>query len=332
MRRSALFLLTAAALQATSAGAQFAIGGDPRVNPEDFTITTYAGGLNFPVGMAELDDGSILTAVANGPTLFGSASGTILRLVDDDGDAIADRWIRLDGEPGRGRSDGPRPGRRPALRHRPGAADPDPAHGPGARLRADPGGPHRPQRRLPAAPQLGAGGAAGGRRLRAVLPPRLGGQLRKDHPDPAPGQRLRPLRGPRLRRHPPPHLPLRRRDDHRRRGDPDRHRPALGFGAGLPPGDGGPLLRGQRHRRAAERHRGPQRRRDQHDPRRPHRRRDRGLRLSRPLHRLPHGGVRRRRRHPAPGRLPAPARPGHRLRGRRAPTRSPSPRPASRQA
>ena len=95
MHRLVLSLLTAAACLAGPAGAQFDIGGDPRVKPEDFTITTYAGGLNFPVGMAELDDGSILTAVANGPTLFGSASGSILRLVDDDGDAIADRWIRL---------------------------------------------------------------------------------------------------------------------------------------------------------------------------------------------------------------------------------------------
>lgn len=98
MHLLALSLLTAAVFLAGPAGAQFEIGGDPRVNPEDFTITTYAGGLNFPVGMAELDDGSILTAVANGPTLFGSASGSLLRLVDDDGDAIADRWIRLEEE------------------------------------------------------------------------------------------------------------------------------------------------------------------------------------------------------------------------------------------
>ena len=98
MHRFALTLLAAAALLAAPADAQFSIGGDPRVNPDDFTITTYAGGLNFPVGMAELDDGSILTAVANGASLFGSGSGTILRLVDDDGDAIADRWIRLEEE------------------------------------------------------------------------------------------------------------------------------------------------------------------------------------------------------------------------------------------
>ena len=98
MHPLSLSLLAAAVFLAGPAGAQFEIGGDPRVNPEDFTITTYAGGLNFPVGMAELDDGSILTAVANGPTLFGSASGSLLRLVDDDGDAIADRWIRLEEE------------------------------------------------------------------------------------------------------------------------------------------------------------------------------------------------------------------------------------------
>ena len=36
--------------------------------------------------MAELSDGSILTAVSTGASFFGSSSGRILRLVDDDGD------------------------------------------------------------------------------------------------------------------------------------------------------------------------------------------------------------------------------------------------------
>ncbi len=96
-RLALIFFLTIAALPGP-AGAQFAIGGDPRVNPEDFTITTFAGGLNFPVGMVELEDGSILTALANGASFFGSSSGRILRLVDDDGDAMADRWIVLEDE------------------------------------------------------------------------------------------------------------------------------------------------------------------------------------------------------------------------------------------
>jgi hypothetical protein len=37
-----------------SVEAQFVVGGDDRVNPDDFEITTFASGLNYPVGMALL--------------------------------------------------------------------------------------------------------------------------------------------------------------------------------------------------------------------------------------------------------------------------------------
>jgi sugar lactone lactonase YvrE len=46
------------------AAAQLTIGGDPRVNPADFRITTFASGLNFPNGMAILPDGSLLVATS----------------------------------------------------------------------------------------------------------------------------------------------------------------------------------------------------------------------------------------------------------------------------
>lgn len=60
------------------------------MNPADFRITTFATGLNFPVGMTALSDGSILVATTNGDSFFGSDSGTLTRLADTDGDGIAE--------------------------------------------------------------------------------------------------------------------------------------------------------------------------------------------------------------------------------------------------
>lgn len=70
--------------------AQIEFGGDARVNPEEFNITVFADRLNYPLGMAALEDGSILAAVSNGSTFFGSANGVLLRLADTDGDGVAD--------------------------------------------------------------------------------------------------------------------------------------------------------------------------------------------------------------------------------------------------
>ena len=92
-------------LSISSLSAQFAVGGDARVKPEDFQITTFADGLNYPVGMVELDDGSILVAVSNGDAFFGSTTGQFIRLVDADDDGVAeDRLVILDGVPGGGLS------------------------------------------------------------------------------------------------------------------------------------------------------------------------------------------------------------------------------------
>ncbi len=86
-----LFLATfAALLSLTPTAAQFQIGGSPRVKAEDFAITVFADGLNYPVGMERLDDGSILVAVANGASFFSSTSGQILRLIDADDDGVAE--------------------------------------------------------------------------------------------------------------------------------------------------------------------------------------------------------------------------------------------------
>lgn len=82
----------------------FSIQG-PGVDADDFRMTTFATGLNYPVGMAELTDGSILVGVSNGSTFFGSSSGSIVRLSDSDGDGVSDSQTTLyDRVPGGGLS------------------------------------------------------------------------------------------------------------------------------------------------------------------------------------------------------------------------------------
>lgn len=88
MARRLVFAILALALQVPSANAQvpFALQG---VDSNDFEVTRFSSGLNFPVGMAELPDGSILVGVSNG-TLFGASSGALVRLADTNGDGVAD--------------------------------------------------------------------------------------------------------------------------------------------------------------------------------------------------------------------------------------------------
>lgn len=74
----------------TAGLAQFSIAEHPRVNPADFEVTTFADGLNYPVGMDFLDDGSLIVAVANGGAFFSSTTGRILRFVDEDDDGVAE--------------------------------------------------------------------------------------------------------------------------------------------------------------------------------------------------------------------------------------------------
>jgi glucose/arabinose dehydrogenase len=69
----------------------FVVGGDPRVNPADFQITTFATGLDFPYGMVQLADGSLLVAESTSPSgSYFRSVGELVRLVDADGDGIAD--------------------------------------------------------------------------------------------------------------------------------------------------------------------------------------------------------------------------------------------------
>ena len=92
--RSVLLLAAVLSLVAVAdpAAAQFTIGGDPRVDPNDFRITTFASGLNFPNGLARLSDGSILVATSNpnGNGAYWLSSGELLRFTDTDNNGIAD--------------------------------------------------------------------------------------------------------------------------------------------------------------------------------------------------------------------------------------------------
>ena len=88
-----LLTLTAAVLTVLGSPAvaqvRFDITG-PGVNPDDFRVTEFATGLNYPIGMASLDDGSVLVAVSNGSSFFSSSSGSLVRLADTTGDGVAD--------------------------------------------------------------------------------------------------------------------------------------------------------------------------------------------------------------------------------------------------
>jgi glucose/arabinose dehydrogenase len=67
----------------------------PNLDEGLLRVTVFAEGLNYPVGMAALDDGSILAAVTNGANYFGSTSGSLVRLADTDGDGVADQQQTL---------------------------------------------------------------------------------------------------------------------------------------------------------------------------------------------------------------------------------------------
>lgn len=68
-----------------------------------FTVTTFASGLNWPLGMVELDDGSIAVAIVEGTSFFGSTAGHIVRLADTNNDGIADERDTLAANIGAGK-------------------------------------------------------------------------------------------------------------------------------------------------------------------------------------------------------------------------------------
>lgn len=87
LKQYTLFLIMAFSM---NLAAQFTIGGDPRVDPDDFIVTTFAENLNFPLGMALLPDSSLAVVVCNGNSYFGSTTGSLLQLIDADNDGIAE--------------------------------------------------------------------------------------------------------------------------------------------------------------------------------------------------------------------------------------------------
>lgn len=83
------FLFLLAPVHVVCAQIPFTLNG-PDVDPSDFRITTYATGLNFPIGMTELADGSVLVAVSQGANFFTSSSGSLIRLFSSTNNGIAD--------------------------------------------------------------------------------------------------------------------------------------------------------------------------------------------------------------------------------------------------
>src|SRR5439155_6856730 len=86
--RPAVALLAALVCLRAAGATPFTVQG-PGVNSSDFRITTFVSGLDFPLGMAKLSDGSLLVAVSQGANFFNS-TGKLLRFVDSNQDGVAD--------------------------------------------------------------------------------------------------------------------------------------------------------------------------------------------------------------------------------------------------
>ena len=70
------------------------MGGDPIVNPAEFRVTAFASGLNFPTGVLNQSDGSLLVvenkSLGRAANDFYSTNARLVRLVDTNGDGVAD--------------------------------------------------------------------------------------------------------------------------------------------------------------------------------------------------------------------------------------------------
>jgi len=73
-----------------ASGQPFTLQG-PGVDTSNFRVTTFASGLNFPLGMAKLADGSFLVTITQGTNFFSSSStGQVVRFTDADANGLAD--------------------------------------------------------------------------------------------------------------------------------------------------------------------------------------------------------------------------------------------------
>src|SRR5436190_19659855 len=86
--RSAVMMFAAFLCLGTALAQPFTVRG-PGVNSIDFRITTFASGLDFPLGMAKLSDGSLLVIINQGTDYFNS-TGKLVRFVDANEDGVAD--------------------------------------------------------------------------------------------------------------------------------------------------------------------------------------------------------------------------------------------------
>ena len=71
-----------------SAAVPFTVQG-PGVNSNDFRVTIFVSGLDFPLDMAKLSDGSLLVGACQGANFFNS-TGKLLRFTDTNDVGIAD--------------------------------------------------------------------------------------------------------------------------------------------------------------------------------------------------------------------------------------------------
>src|ERR1043166_6758695 len=83
---SALAIFTCGLGEAS--GQPFTVQG-PGVNSNDFRVTVFASGLDCPLGMAKLSDGSLVVTVNQGGNFF-SGSGKLIRLTDTNQNGVAD--------------------------------------------------------------------------------------------------------------------------------------------------------------------------------------------------------------------------------------------------
>lgn len=75
-------------LQSVAGAQPFAVQGTG-VNSNDFRVTVFASGLDFPLGMAKLPDDSLLVTLSPGANFFNSA-GKLVRFTDTNLDGVAD--------------------------------------------------------------------------------------------------------------------------------------------------------------------------------------------------------------------------------------------------
>ena len=89
--RCVLLLFIGSLLTHQSSNAQpFTLQG-PGVDTNDFRVTVFASGLNFPLGMATLSDGSLLVTLVQNSSLFGGTTpGQLVRFTDLDDNGVAD--------------------------------------------------------------------------------------------------------------------------------------------------------------------------------------------------------------------------------------------------